>query len=1296
MASVNEQECPISSWRRTEYDDLFEVKKLIKVPQTELLFGYRDIEDLVEKSNMSFCQENSVGRIISCVCLCDHPNIPALSPTVWLDWAKQLYRLRKLTARNTYFIHFLVWSPNYASGFLKLLLHTIFINNYFLQNILLVSPPGAQTVDIFEEYFTRILPFNTRESYETQTVLICKRKRIIPRLRIRKALEEDNDDVIPILESQNEDLRNLYGDFYVAEMIGNPEKNRQMVVAEHAGRAVGFMSMNTNIDFKILNEHFKIEPFYGLKKPAKNDIRTPIEQQRDSLEGLMLPFVIGSEDDISRLKILSSVSEQDPSTLMGPSTMDSPRGPIDRKDSDPAESIISEESLTMYQSYEELNDNEGEVVEDEEEEDEDEGEEEEDDDEEEDEDEEEEETFERGSKIDIEEKISISKYTHLDVPLYCGKPNAFTIELFGMHDQWDERMSIDFLEAAFECYPDLDYCILTLPPTCTNFPLLTHFVRVVPRPSRSFSHELYVCHRNSLFSELTVRQATELDLPKVKSLITLLRNKLDMLTEFEAAVTNATNLAAFVVLSENDVVGVAIVTPEEDVLHLQTHYDIEAYANLKLHTFYSHGVLRYFSVSPIFSCHQRFFMSEILRLSDFTSLYYIHDTKARKKAKTNGCNLVSTLESMIPILPRRQIQYCVDTLENNIPSSSVLRDGSHFALYYMNKRFSTLPKFCVNTRIVIVGASNTCISFLENLLFGSSSTYLTFNNITLVSPHGLPGEYEIDKYSKKLFVYNGYYDASYMVKLNLRSYINIIYGKLTAINKIEKYIVVNHSSLIHYDYLMIFCGKLFHLPSKYAFVENVEKCVHGRRKSIDKSIEDIPQNVFLINTEIDAANSMIALKHFIKKKDHLPIIVYGSCLEAYCCVAALLEFGVKGNNICFVETLDRDYPYITCFNDKDIDGAVMENIRNNNVNVLSGYYFADWTFSKSLQIVTEVKFESKTKTIFVECAAMFYYGNKCISKTAFLAFERGQIVFDGSLVIDHNFRTSDKYIYAAGTSTKYARRYYADSYSHYYYNSKEIGEKVAKKMLVLWDPTQKTTEDNNEILPLFVQPIVKSCILPGKRYYLKVCKPGITVPLEEAMNQDNYGIDLTTGDCKSDSAINYFRIHLNSFNLVETITCYSNEVIDVDSYMSLYGIHERILNNMVTRFETGYITDFYKYFKQPWGYAVLLDRFNGFLNNLVKVFAEKKDTSFSTLLNSIRLYFARTNWKEMNLEKFEEFKIQYKMNYEKDIQDLLIKFISDNANQLPMYAYPEIVNRILQGYSKSPLFLYPDDHDGNE
>lgn len=53
------------------------------------------------------------------------------------------------------------------------------------------------------------------------------------------------------------------------------------------------------------------------------------------------------------------------------------------------------------------------------------------------------------------------------------------------------------------------------------------------------------------------------------------------------------------------------------------------------------------------------------------------------------------------------------------------------------------------------------------------------------------------------------------------------------------------------------------------------------------------------------------------------------------------------------------------------------------------------------------------------------------------------LVFDGFIVIDNSFHTNDSSIRAAGTVTKYKRKYYADQWVHSNFNSKEVGIAVS-------------------------------------------------------------------------------------------------------------------------------------------------------------------------------------------------------------------------------------------------------------
>lgn len=76
----------------------------------------------------------------------------------------------------------------------------------------------------------------------------------------------------------------------------------------------------------------------------------------------------------------------------------------------------------------------------------------------------------------VHSEMSLISLQYYNLPEYHGPPNAFCIELFAVHEDIDERLCSDFLEAAFEVFPELDYCILTVPSQCPTFPLLDNFV----------------------------------------------------------------------------------------------------------------------------------------------------------------------------------------------------------------------------------------------------------------------------------------------------------------------------------------------------------------------------------------------------------------------------------------------------------------------------------------------------------------------------------------------------------------------------------------------------------------------------------------------------------------------------------------------------------------------------------------------------------------------------------------------------------------------------------------------------
>ena len=120
------------------------------------------------------------------------------------------------------------------------------------------------------------------------------------------------------------------------------------------------------------------------------------------------------------------------------------------------------------------------------------------------------------SEDDLYEEI-VSELTELDKipnPPEKGK-NAFAITLFCIEAAFDSR-AVDFLNYAFDLFPDRDYLILTQPHTVAETSLLAKFTLAVKKPSNTFSHVLYILHRDALLDiDMFVRRAKQVDIENI-------------------------------------------------------------------------------------------------------------------------------------------------------------------------------------------------------------------------------------------------------------------------------------------------------------------------------------------------------------------------------------------------------------------------------------------------------------------------------------------------------------------------------------------------------------------------------------------------------------------------------------------------------------------------------------------------------------------------------------------------------------------------------------------------------------
>jgi NADH dehydrogenase FAD-containing subunit len=116
-------------------------------------------------------------------------------------------------------------------------------------------------------------------------------------------------------------------------------------------------------------------------------------------------------------------------------------------------------------------------------------------------------------------------------------------------------------------------------------------------------------------------------------------------------------------------------------------------------------------------------------------------------------------------------------------------------------------KITINMRIVVVGASEVGLSFLETLAF---SPHLRFNNLTLVSPRGLPGELEYDFVRDQMLTKTMNYNHTSFATMSLRTWINVVYGKMTSIDRRNKHIVINTNKILPFDHLILCTGKQYY------------------------------------------------------------------------------------------------------------------------------------------------------------------------------------------------------------------------------------------------------------------------------------------------------------------------------------------------------------------------------------------------------------------------------------------------------------------------------------------------------
>ncbi|XP_073413522.1 cilia- and flagella-associated protein 61 isoform X1 [Dendrobates tinctorius] len=1215
--------------RRTESQDVHGISKL-KMPFTQRVFGNVNVIYLLEKSNLAVTISDEENDVMAHAAFLDYPSWDVSDQAEWEDWMYGNYEeTEKCTPLNILFLHLFVSQDEFSVQSIKEIIRAVFTAVVDLNFVCLVTPHKVTLTPALASVFEPVRSIPGSKLAERFSVYVCHRHKHCPQLHVRKARVEDHDDLIPIFLRHNDALTATYGEYFLAELIKAQDEHNHAVVCEDQGYAVGFMSVCSEVNVQLLQDSFDLGSFHGLCKPHPDDIlqtEDPGSEKGDVMLSRQTSQRSGSK--LSLLSDIISVQETD-----------------EKMNGKPESEINSE--IDVVQDLNELQIG----------------------------------TLSRASSADdaiggvnckTPETWSSEAERQPFRPVYKGDVTAFCIQLFCI-DEKHETRSIDFLSHVFQLFPDKDFCIITVPHLTPEFPLLQSFVRAVPLSTCTLPQELYIFHRAGLINLLQVRPAKASDVPSVRNLIENLHvheSILDDLEIYSKARRDAdgTPLQAFVAEVADQLVGVAVLRNEEDIEYIRSHYNIEDFIYFNHHQRDEHGHLHHYTLNPIFKHYSRHFLKEILRLSHKSSLYYPVYPPYVKNQFKNPCahSLTSALHYMVPVRLRRQIVYPLEKLGINAPSKQVSKDQSPYALYHINRKLTLEPKITINAHIVVVGASDVGVSFLETFVF---CPHLKFNNITLISSHGLPGHNSSmdESFLASSHCYN---DKDYAL-MSLRSWVNVVVGKMTGIDRAAKFVIVSNDRKVPYDHLILCTGQQYQVPcpsgvdiSKLITNQDVSNC----SKQIYTG--KIPSNLLTLNDNEDCLKVMKHLKdNVVNQKGN--VIVYGNTLDSYTTVATLMSLGVCGSRIHFVQPPLTSN--VTCFNNNAIEEAVHKGLSAAGVTTYYNSKLAQWNDGADPDPICCASFTTDSKPLKLSCIVFFNFWKKKVDYDAFKAINSACLVYDGKLVIDTTFHTNDSSIRAAGPLTKYSNRYYVNEWSHSYFSAKEIGVQLAATMLPLFDPTlepiSEPSPECDRLIPIYKGPKMQGGLVPGGYYYLHVTKPAIPSPLEAQMALPSYGQEMITGKALNGD---YFRLHINQYSMVEAISCLSLKPFPASNLICLYGQHERLLNNLCSRFKEGLILDLYSYFMEAWCMAIYHDRFIDFKQEVREILASKKvhdQPSMKELAQKVTDY-------ELNLAETPQKylrRILEENGYKHDMERTILNYLNYNSNHLSMFARPGIV-----------------------
>jgi hypothetical protein len=953
-------------------------------------------------------------------------------------------------------------------------------------------------------------------------------------------------------------------------------------------------------------------------------------------------------------------------------------------------------------------------------------------------------------------------------------------------DQAYQTQALDFLLPAFSLYPDKDYCIITQPHTAPNTPLLNALTIVPPQAQNTFSHVLYLIHRAALLGPPRVRPMVSTDVQDIVPLIECFDDKTR--EEIDTACTNygdrvwgesqsitqedgnlppGHDLNVFVAEFDEQVVGLIVVRiPPPDVVDtLRCCYHLDDYLLVEHHEKQNnkgHGELVHWVTNPLFQKFSCRMLQGAMRLSGRSVLFTEMDLQ--KTVSPIFRDMLQVAPRRPPTLkkvkrkPPREVSFAKmpkqPPAEEDIREQErqqLLRDVAQTkALSVVAKKLLSETKIPVNSRIVVVGASDCGLSFLESLL---SIPHLLFNSLTLLAPGGL--EYH-HSHHLPLIAGTAAYSHQELRRIMLELRVRILDSRMVQIDRQQRCCVLHDGAMLPYDYLIVGAGlqddALHSLRIRSWGVTHVTdgfRKVNGAMSVADPSIRDL----------------LIEGGTLIKSLIWNPLsyaVVYGRSLHAYCVVQGLVMRKVPPTKIILVlpprlQDASHQLPVDAFYEGDEVEKKIHLILENMGMKVYDGYrllgiqqdnrerlkalILEDHTSGSRTPVAPSEDGSQAAKGSHVEsnpvgarlkegikargvledygvspsgkpqkllaCRIVITADSHNVDPDIFISVHGNGLVYDGRLIVDHNFKTTDDAIFGAGSLCEFSRRFHRKNSQRYLrhdgFNGREVGAKLAHALLRVLDPVNgdlmaagapprgkdgkldgqpgeagsvdqqnlfeglDTQESSPDILPDFYMPIAKGGFLPGNLHYYRITSARKSDQADAPDVSEDRVIVTDTLDSTNGSG-HFCRLTIDSFGKVDSISYLGGEELQVESLWSLVGLSETFLNHLYRRWRTDDIPDIVEFLTDEWATALFHDRFMDFCHQIKLEMSSQEEVK--SIINAA---LEGVDTKKGGLSRELLASIRQKLPKEsvKQMQDHLLEYLRENTNHLKTYFLPE-------------------------